>query len=130
MDRDRAYIPQLQVQFIDSVALPVYRYVLDNNIIERFPFLYKNLLRLQLISELEIQEKYGWQVKINPVQYRKIIDNANNTTMKIKPDNKKKVSKSGVLYVLLSGFYIELTSPQMIGKVASYAADCVNIFLI
>ena len=41
MDRDRAYIPQLQVQFIDSVALPVYRYVLNNNIIDRFPVLYK-----------------------------------------------------------------------------------------
>ena len=37
MDRDKAIIPDLQISFLDSIAIPVYRYVLvDHKIIAKF----------------------------------------------------------------------------------------------
>ena len=33
MDRERAYIPRLQIEFIDLITLPVYRKVLSHSVL-------------------------------------------------------------------------------------------------
>ena len=44
MDRDKAFIPELQLSFLDNIALPVYKWVLI--LYFKILWIYNSLLRI------------------------------------------------------------------------------------
>ena len=54
MDRERAYIPRLQIEFIDLITLPVYRKVLSLSILTNLAYLVMMLMQFFALWYLPI----------------------------------------------------------------------------
>ena len=54
MDRERAYIPRLQIEFIDLITLPVYRKVLDQYYLHVKLFLFGRFGRFLALEAIQL----------------------------------------------------------------------------